>query len=112
LHQNIKLPQLKQRDSLAYIRSSPTCAGYLKERNVKKNDQELPPLHPNQIVRLSEGEKYLGYRHSQRDELIKAGKLPAPISLVDGGKAKAWTGQQIIDHQRERLAAAAKKDSA
>ena len=63
-------------------------------------------LHPNEIVRYGEGARYFGYRHSQLGEKIKSGEIPAPFSLSDGGRAKGWTGRQILEHQRARLAAA------
>jgi predicted DNA-binding transcriptional regulator AlpA len=60
-------------------------------------------LDPYQIVRLREGRKYFGYGPTQIDEKIKSGEIPAPIALSDTGRAKGWTGRQIIDHHRRRL---------
>ena len=68
-------------------------------------NQKLDELDPNQIVRFREGRKYFGYAHSQLDEKIKNGEIPAPISLSDTGRAKGWTGRQIIKWQAEREAA-------
>ena len=62
-------------------------------------------LHPNQIVRWSEGKKYFGYRHTQLEEKIRTGEIPAPFLLSDTGRAKGWTGRQIIEHQRRRIEA-------
>jgi predicted DNA-binding transcriptional regulator AlpA len=66
-------------------------------------------LDPNQIVRLSQGPKYFGYKHTQQDEKIKDGTLPPPFPLSENGRARGWLGRQIIEHHRRRLAAAAKQ---
>lgn len=76
---------------------------------MKEKSEELDP---NQIVRMSEGRKYFGYKHTQLDEKIKTGEIPAPIPLSDSGRAKGWLGHQIIEHQRARMAAALKRGAA
>jgi predicted DNA-binding transcriptional regulator AlpA len=63
-------------------------------------------LDPNQIVRMHEGRKYFGYGPTQIEEKINRGEIPAPMALSATGRAKGWTGQQIIDHQRRLLTAA------
>jgi predicted DNA-binding transcriptional regulator AlpA len=70
----------------------------------KKTDQ----LHPNEIVRFNQGPRYFGYKRTALDDKIKAGEIPLPFPLSDDGRAKGWTGQQILDHQAKRVAAAAK----
>jgi predicted DNA-binding transcriptional regulator AlpA len=67
-------------------------------------------LHPNQIVRKREGAKYFGYKRSQLDEKIKSGEIPPTFPLSKSGRAQAWTGRQIIEYQRARLAAAKRSD--
>jgi len=54
---------------------------------------------------MGEGPKYFGYKHSQLDEKIRAGEIPAPFPLTDSGRAKGWIGRQIIEWQNARLAA-------
>jgi predicted DNA-binding transcriptional regulator AlpA len=77
----------------------------------KKHDStSLYRLHPNEIVRRSEGPKFFGYSSSQIDELIRKRKLPKPFKLVPGGRAAAWTGQQVIDYQESRLTADQSED--
>jgi predicted DNA-binding transcriptional regulator AlpA len=66
-------------------------------------------LDPNQIFRPKEAEKYFGYKRSQLNEKIKSGEIDPPIPLSDSGRAVGFTGRQIIEHHRRRLAAAAKK---
>jgi predicted DNA-binding transcriptional regulator AlpA len=68
-----------------------------------KND-EPNELHPNQIVRFCEGRKYFGLKHTQLDEKIKSGEIPAPMKLSDSGRARGWTGRQILEWQAERAA--------
>jgi predicted DNA-binding transcriptional regulator AlpA len=62
-----------------------------------------PGLHPNQVIRKSEGRKYFGLGPSQLAEAIKRGEIPAPFSLTESGRAQGWLGQQILDHQRRRM---------
>jgi hypothetical protein len=61
---------------------------------------EPRPLHPNEIVRKCDGPKYFGYGHTEIDAKIKSGEIEAPIALSESGRAKGWTGQQIINHQQ------------
>jgi hypothetical protein len=63
-------------------------------------------LDPGAFYRWSQGFKLFGLKHTQLSEAIKTGKLPPPLESVEGGKAKGWTGTQIIEHRRTRLAAA------
>ncbi len=72
----------------------------------KRKQRASEPLHPNEIIRLNEGPTFFGYKHSELDQKIKSGEIPTPFALSDGGRAKGWTGQQIIDYQRRRLAKA------
>ena len=62
-----------------------------------------PPLHPNEIVRKCDGPKYFGLGHTQIEEKIKSGEIEPPMALSDSGRAKGWTGEQIIRHQQRRL---------
>jgi hypothetical protein len=69
----------------------------------------IPPLHPQELVRVTEknGKRFFGYQHSQRDELIRRGLIPAPFEPYPGAKFSFWTGQQILDHHAARIAAQA-----
>jgi predicted DNA-binding transcriptional regulator AlpA len=74
---------------------------------------EMPPLplgelHRNQIVRKKDGPKYFGLSNAGIDLAVKANKLPAPFSVLEGGRAMAWTGGQILDYHAERIAAVGK----
>lgn len=77
-------------------------------RAAKKEDNQPQPreLHPNEIVRYKDGQKYFGYKKTHLPDKIRDGTVPAPFRLSSDGRAKGWTGQQIIDHQRKLLAAA------
>ena len=68
---------------------------------------ETAALHPNAIVRKSEGRKYFGLGPSQLAEAIKRGEIPAPFPLTESGRAQGWTGQQILDHQAKQRNSAA-----
>jgi hypothetical protein len=74
--------------------------------DLKQPDYDNFGLDPGTFYRWSLGFKLFGLKHSQLSEAIKTGKLPPPFASVEGGKAKGWTGSQIIKHRRERLAAA------
>jgi predicted DNA-binding transcriptional regulator AlpA len=57
-------------------------------------------------VRWRDGPKFFGFKLTQQQEKIASGEIPPPIALSDSGRAKGWLGQQIIEHQQKRLAAA------
>ncbi len=64
---------------------------------------------PQRIYRLKDVERFTGYKHSQIDELVKQGKLPKPIPLADGGRAKGWLESELLAWQADRIA---KRDAA
>jgi predicted DNA-binding transcriptional regulator AlpA len=70
-------------------------------RNVYESELTLDP---NEIFRPKQAEKYFGLRHSQIALKVKAGELPAPIRLSASGSAVGWTGRQIIEFHKVRLA--------
>jgi predicted DNA-binding transcriptional regulator AlpA len=67
------------------------------------------PLRPDDFYRMSEAERFFGYRHSRLPEAIEKGAIPKPIAISDGGRAKGWFGRQIIAWQKEREAKAAQQ---
>jgi hypothetical protein len=70
----------------------------------KKLDTPTPlmELHRNQIVRKKFGPFYFGLSLAAIDLAIKAKKLPTPFAVLEGGRAMAWTGGQLIDFFEER----------
>ena len=56
------------------------------------------------ILREPEVLAATGYKKTQLDELINQGKLPAPIRLSEGGRARGWFEDEIISHQEARRA--------
>ena len=70
-----------------------------------KEKEEKKELEPNEIVRKRDGAKYFGLKHTQIDEAIDKGLIPAPFQLYEGGRATGWTGAMILEHQRKRIAA-------
>ena len=56
-------------------------------------------LHPNEIVRWKDAPKYFGLKESHLREKINAGEIEPPIPLSASGRAKGFTGRQIIEHQ-------------
>ena len=61
------------------------------------------PLSPYQIVRLSDGPIFFGFGPTQLAEKIKLGEIPEPKYLTSMGRARGWTGEQIIDWHRATL---------
>ena len=43
-----------------------------------------------------------GYRKTQLDLLIQQGKFPRPIRLSEGGRARGWFEDEIIQYQEQR----------
>ena len=70
---------------------------------------EFKGLEPDQLVRWIDGPKYFGLRKSQLDDNIRKGLIPTPFAIVEGGRAKAWTGRQILEHHARRQDAARKQ---
>ena len=78
---------------------------------MKDKTEELPnlaELEPDQIIRKCDGPKYFGLKSTALDDAIDRGDIEPPMALTAGGRARGWTGRQIINHHRRRLAAAAK----
>jgi hypothetical protein len=84
---------------------------------MKKPTPKAGDIYPYQVIRKKDGPAYFGFGHAQLDEQIRVGAVPAPIPLSATGRAKGWTGQQIIDHhaalmklaERRQAEAAAEK---
>jgi hypothetical protein len=62
---------------------------------------ELSELRRDQIVRKKYGPFYFGYEQAAIDALEKKKKLPLSFPLSEGGRARAWTGAQILDHRAD-----------
>lgn len=62
---------------------------------------DLSELRRDQIVRKKYGRFYFGYEQAAIDALEKKKKLPLSFPLSEGGRARAWTGAQILDHRAE-----------
>lgn len=56
---------------------------------------------PTRLLRLPEVLARIPYRRTRFFELVKAGKLPAPVRLP-GGRAVAWP-EAVIDALVERI---------
>jgi hypothetical protein len=85
---------------------SQKLARLLKDLGPNKLARVVRGLEPDELVRWQDGPRYFGLEKSQLDEAIKDGKIPPPFPVVEGGRAKAWTGRQILEHHGRRQAAA------
>ena len=74
-------------------------------------DKPVEGLHPNEIVRWKDAPKYFGLGKTQLDEKIKAGEIDPPIALSASGRAKGFTGQQIIEHQQRQRELSCKRNA-
>jgi predicted DNA-binding transcriptional regulator AlpA len=65
-------------------------------------------LHPDYFYRKHDPItlRVVGYSVSQIGEKVKSGALPPLVQLDDTGRATGWYGRQLIELQRQRLAAA------
>jgi hypothetical protein len=75
----------------------------------KKPPIPFDTIHPHFSYRVNSpiALHVIGLGPGQIKEAVDNGELPAPVKLTSSGRAKAWTGQQLLDIQRERLARAA-----
>ena len=69
-----------------------------------KMESLMIEARPHRLVRERDLPAYAGLRRTQIAELIKRGEFPRPIKLSDGGRAKAWLEEELLDWQRQRLA--------
>jgi len=59
---------------------------------------------PYRVIRRADLFQFVGLKKTQIDELVKRREFPAPISLSDNGRAKAWLESEILEWQQNRLA--------
>ena len=63
---------------------------------------ELAELRPGSACSQEVGGPfYFGYEPAAIDLLEKQQKLPRSFALSEGGRARAWTGAQILEHRAE-----------
>ena len=60
------------------------------------------------VLRKAEAMEFVGLRHSQFDEKVLNGELPAPIKLTDSGHTVAWLRSELETWLEARVA---KRDS-
>jgi hypothetical protein len=76
-----------------------------KKKPAEDDERELVPhfiYRKNSRTAL----RVIGLGPTQIDDAIKNGSIPPPIDLTGNGRAKGWTGAQLLELQRQRLAAA------
>jgi predicted DNA-binding transcriptional regulator AlpA len=61
------------------------------------------------VLRKAEAMEFVGLRHTQFDEKVLTGELPAPIQISDSGRAVAWLRSDLEKWLEERVA---KRDTA
>jgi predicted DNA-binding transcriptional regulator AlpA len=68
-------------------------------------------IERNKIYRKTHKEtrKILGLQATAIDDAIADGTLPEPWPLTGHGKVTGWLGEQLIEVQRKRQAAAAQR---
>jgi hypothetical protein len=73
---------------------------------------KVTELNPYQIVRLHDGPLYFGFASTQLALKIKTGEIPEPQYLTAKGRARGWTGQQIINYHAALAAAQSERAKA
>jgi len=58
----------------------------------------------SRIIRERDVDAYCGLKRTQRAELIRRGEFPKPILLSDGGRARGYFENELIEWQRRRMA--------
>ena len=61
--------------------------------NDSKTNNSPPPIDP--LLRWNDVRPLVGIYRSHAHQLIAQGKFPAPIKLVEGGRASAWPESSI-----------------
>jgi hypothetical protein len=67
-----------------------------------------PKLAPGQFIRECDADLIFHYHPSHAAKLVKKGKLPKPVGLYPGSRAKGWWSETINAH-RQAIADAAKE---
>jgi hypothetical protein len=78
----------------------------------KVNTVLVGNIEPDQIYRTTLYESLFGYGEQATNDKIKSGELPMPFPLSEGGRARAWTGRQILEHRARMQELAAEKAEA
>ena len=60
---------------------------------------------PARLIREKDIRHFAPWGRTQLAEKIKRGEFPAPIRLSASGRAKAWIEAEILQWQRDRIAA-------
>lgn len=59
----------------------------------------------DRMLRLHDVEDVTGVKRTAIAEMIERGEFPRPVFLSDGGRAKAWLESELLDWQKQRVAA-------
>lgn len=76
------------------------------KKNLNKHEQPI-----DRLLRWKEVQPLVGICRSHAHQLIAQGKFPAPIKLVEGGRASAWQESKIREWIEQRIAASRPTDS-
>jgi predicted DNA-binding transcriptional regulator AlpA len=101
-HDRLKATSVKQTRRYAPRPNRLPSAGKLQ------GARDVLPINPDFFYRKIEGWKFFGYAATQLEEKIKAGVIPTPVALDDGGRACGWFGRTILEWQASRVAKPAK----
>jgi hypothetical protein len=75
---------------------------------VKSNESDDETVHPHYVYRKMSkvARRMIGLGPTQTNQAIRDGTIPPPVNLSGNGRAQGWTGAQLIEMQRQRLARA------
>lgn len=84
-----------------------------KDIHAITNTPSNKTLHPiDRLLRWKDVQPLVGICRSHAHQLIAKGEFPAPIKLVEGGRASAWQESKIREWIEGRIAASTPTDSA
>jgi prophage regulatory protein len=63
------------------------------------------PRGPPQLWRVPKVLEVTGLKKSQLFDAVARGEFPAPVKILEGGRAIAWLDYEVIGHIYSRLAA-------
>ena len=61
-------------------------------------------IEPDWIYRKRDAMRFVGYRVTQFDLLVKKGELPPGIPLSDSSRAKGWLGRHRLAFREKQMA--------
>lgn len=69
------------------------------------NKEPNKTLYSNRLLRWPDVQPLVGICRSHAHQLISKGKFPAPIKLVENGRASGWLESEVREYIAQRVSA-------